>query len=205
MISIPRLFGAAAAMAGLALGGCASHQSAGPALHPNLIIVREFALPPGVVTLDPSFGFSLYRGEPGVPPRQRAESVGRAAAFNLADEVVQELTARGYDTVRSDTAVPDPGGRALILTGAFRSIYEGHRHRGTAITADVEIEYQAGDTTPQQLTAFSLDSRRLLAAPLAGVSQSGGGVESAAAQLGAVIGRYVADTARRNNWPGGGS
>ena len=201
-----RLFGAAAAAMALIaiLAGCASHQGTGTALHPNLIVVRDFTLPQDVITLDPSFGFSLYRGAPGVPPRQRAESVGRAAAFNLADEATQELSARGYDTVRSDTAVPDPGGRALIVTGAFRSIYEGHRHRGTAIVVDVEVDYQAAGKAPKRLSAFSLDSRRLPAAPLAGVSHSGGGVESAAAQIGAAIGRYVADTARRNKWPDAG-
>lgn len=183
------------------LPGCASRQGALSASHPNLIIVREFALPAGVITLDPSFGFSLYRGEAGVPPRQRAESVGRAAAFNLADEAVQQLSALGYDAVRSDTAAPDAGGRALIVTGVFRSIYEGHRHRGTAIAVDVDIEYQAGGAAATSISAFSLDSRRLPSEPLIGVSQHGGGVEIAAAQLGAVIGRNIADTARLNKWP----
>src|SRR5579864_4303821 len=75
------LFRAAIAAFCLAvLAGCAP-QRAGGLTHPNLIAVREFAFSTGVVTLDPSFGFSLYRGSPGVPPRQRAEAVGRAAGF----------------------------------------------------------------------------------------------------------------------------
>ena len=51
----------------LAAASCAD-QSGGLGLgRPNAIIVREFALNQAAVTLDPSFGFSLYRGTPGVP------------------------------------------------------------------------------------------------------------------------------------------
>src|SRR5438045_96875 len=61
---------------------CAEQQTAAVG-RPNAIIVREFALNQAAITLDPTFGFSLYRGTPGVPPRQRAASAGRAVAFNL--------------------------------------------------------------------------------------------------------------------------
>src|SRR5205085_9944672 len=88
------------------LAGCIP-QIAGPSGHPNLIIVREFTFSLGAVTLDPSFGFSLHRGEPGVPPRQRAAGVARAAAFSLADAITQQLAASGYDVTRSDTAAPE--------------------------------------------------------------------------------------------------
>src|SRR5437773_6610252 len=106
------------------LAGCVPER-AGSAVHPNPIIVREFAASTGVVTLDPSFGFSLYRGASGVPPSQRAAGVARAAAFNVADAVTQQLVASGYDAIRSNTAVPEPGARALVITGAFRQIDEG--------------------------------------------------------------------------------
>src|SRR5260221_9991906 len=84
-----------AALLVVALAGCVPE--GGALSHPNPIIVREFSASPGVVTLDPSFGFSLYRGASGVPPSQRAAGVARAAAFNLADAITQQLTQLGYD------------------------------------------------------------------------------------------------------------
>ncbi len=133
------LTAAAAALFLVALAGCLP-QAAGPPAHPNPIIVREFAASPGVVTLDPSFGFSLNRGAPGVPPRQRAAGVGRAAAFSLADAITQQLITLGYDAIRSDTAVPEPGARALIVSGAFRHIDEGRRRRVGAENPSIAVD-----------------------------------------------------------------
>ena len=186
-----------AASAILLLGvvaGCVPPPEAGGAGHPNPIIVREFAAPPGVVTLDPSFGFSLYRGAPGVPPRQRAASVGRAAAFSLADAIASNLAGLGYDAMRSDTAQADPGGRALIVSGSFRRINEGRRRQGASVEVDVEIAYQAAGAAPQQLTAFRH----------AAGARAGGGVNAAATAVGRVVANYAADLARSNNWPAAG-
>src|SRR4051812_27352443 len=117
---------AAAAILVALLTGC-TVQPEGGGGHPNLIIVREFSVSSAAITLDPSFGFSLYRGSPGVPPAQRAGSVSRAAAFSVADSVVQQLAALGYDAAKSNTAGAESGGRALIITGVFREINEGRR------------------------------------------------------------------------------
>src|SRR3954469_22711437 len=84
--------------------------------HPNPILIREFAFSPGIVTLDPSFGFSLYRGERGVPREQRAAGLGRAVAFNLADAMAEYLTSLGYDVLRSESGSVEPGMRALIVS-----------------------------------------------------------------------------------------
>ena len=78
----------------LFLAGCVVQNEA-PTLHPNPILIREFAVSPGIVTLDPSFGFSLYRGERGVPREQRAAGLGRAVAFNLTDAMAEYLTGSG--------------------------------------------------------------------------------------------------------------
>src|SRR5437762_6239558 len=129
----------------LAAASCAD-QSGGGLGRPNAIIVREFALNQAAVTLDPSFGFSLYRGTPGVPPRQRAASVGRAAAFNVSDAIVEQLRQAGYDAIRSDGTSAEPGGRALIVTGAFRHIDEGQRRNIGSQNASAygEIDYRTG-------------------------------------------------------------
>src|SRR5204863_9484721 len=80
---------------------CAEQQTAALG-RPNAIIVGEFALNQAAIMLDPTFGFSRYRGTPGVPPRQRAASVGRAVAFNVGDAIVEQLRRAGYDAVLSD-------------------------------------------------------------------------------------------------------
>jgi hypothetical protein len=199
------LTAAAASLFLVALAGCVP-QAAGPPAHPNPIIVREFAFSLGDVTLDPSFGFSLYRGAPGVPPRQRAAGVGRAAAFNLADAITQQLTNLGYDAIRSDTAAPEPGARALIVTGTFRHIDEGRRRRvgaeNPSIAVDAAIDYQTEGAAPQRITEIHLDSRQVPRDAIAGVSaRRGVDANLAATRVGGAIARIVSDAARLNNWP----
>jgi hypothetical protein len=197
---------AVAVLLAVAVAGCVP-QGAGSPAHPNPIIVREFAFTPDIVTLDPSFGFSLNRGSPGVPTRQRAESVGRAAAFSVADAATQQLDSLGYDAVRSDAAAPEPGARALIVTGAFRQIDEGRRRRvgaeNSSLVVDVEIDYQVGGGAPQRIAALHLDSRRIPRSEIVGGAGRTASVNSAAARVGGVIARYVADLARLNKWPAG--
>ncbi len=197
---------AAAALLLLALAACDALQDSGPPVHPNVIIIREFAFSPGVVTLDPSFGFSLYRGAPGVPPRQRAASVGRAVAFSVADAMAQQLGQSGYDVICSDTAMPEPGARALIVSGTFRHIDEGRRRRvgaeNPSVAVDAEIQYHAGRAAPQRLAAFQIDSRQASGEVIAVSARQGADVKAASARLGGAIARYVADAARLNKWPG---
>ena len=191
----------------LGLGACADKADTPASGHPNLIIVRDFAAPIGVVTLDPSFGFSLRRGEPGVSPAQRGASVARAAVFTLADAVVEQLRARGYDAVRSNEAGPEPGGRALVVTGAFRSINEGYRRRvgaeGSNVAIDAEIEYQGqGGAGGRRLMAFQLDSRQVPREGAEGVSARREPINAASSRVGAYIARAVLELARHNNWSG---
>src|SRR5947208_15641557 len=170
------LTAAAAALLGVALAGCVPELAGSPA-HPNPIIVREFAASTGVVTLDPSFGFSLYRGVSGVPPSQRAAGVARAAAFNVADAVTQQLVASGYDAIRSNTAVPEPGARALIVSGVFRQIDEGRRRRvgaeNPSLAVSAQIDYQVEAAAPQRVTELHLDSRQVPQGAIVAVSARG--------------------------------
>src|SRR5438067_1575692 len=177
---------------------CAEQQTAALG-RPNAIIVREFALNQAAITLDPTFGFSLYRGTPGVPPRQRAASVGRAVAFNVGDAIVEQLRRAGYDAVLSDGTTPEPDGRDLIVTGAFRNINEGQRRRvgaeNPSLSAYGEVDYRTGSgAAVQRISNFALDSRQ--------VAGSGGDVKATAVRLGHAIAQSVLDAARRNNWPG---
>src|SRR3954470_20346560 len=173
--------------------------------HPNPILIREFAFSPGIVTLDPSFGFSLYRGEQGVPREQRAAGLGRAVAFNLTDAMAEYLTSLGYDVLRSETGAVEPGMRALIVGGSFRRIDEGNRRRiggeNSGVTVDIAVDYEVYGKAPQRLTALQLDSRQV-GGGLIGVSaRTRGDVKIAAQQLGAELGRYIGEIARAQKWP----
>src|SRR3954467_11392724 len=151
----------AAAWAGIVvvvfLAGCGPQYEA-TTPHPNPILLREFAVSPGIVTLDPSFGFSLYRGERGVPREQRAAGLGRAVAFNLTDAMAEYLTSLGYDVLRSETGAVEPGMRALIVGGSFRRIDEGNRRRiggeNSGVTVDIAVDYEVYGQPPQRLTAL---------------------------------------------------
>ena len=185
----------------LLLSGCEVFESRGIA-HPNIVIVREFAAPLGVVTLDTSFGFSLSRGEPGEPPRQRGAAVARAAAFALADGIVERLHALGFDAVRSQTEQPEPGARALIVTGAFRKIDEGYRRNvgseNSNVVAEAQLQYVAADAPARILQSLQLDSARLRGDSSA--VRGGSGIDAQARRIAAEIARQIADIARRNGW-----
>lgn len=196
-----------AAVAMLLVGvvaACVPPPAAVPSGHADPIIVRQFSVSPGLVTLDPSLGFSLYRGTPGVPPEQRAASVARATAFTLADAITTELGNLGYDVIRTDNGGAEPGGRALIVSGGFDRIYEGHRHQNASVSTEVEVSFQpAPGAPPQRLVAFHLDSRGIRYDPLqSAAARRAGGVSTAAATVGHAIAGYVSDLARSNNWPG---
>jgi hypothetical protein len=183
------------------LPACAQPTDPPAPAHLDLIIVRRFAAPRRIVALDPSLGFSLRRGQPGVPPSRRAASVARGTSFTMADTIAAQLRQLGYDAVQSDEAGPEPGGRALIVSGAFRRINEGHRRRFAAndasVAASAEIDYQAHSNPPQRLLTVRLDSRQILHRAALGNREAG--VNSAATRLGVMIARAVAELARRNN------
>jgi hypothetical protein len=201
----PTLTAASAFLLLAILAGCVPQPAGSPA-HPNPIIVREFTYSLGVITLDPSFGFSLYRGGAGVPPRQRAAGVGRAAAFSLADSITEQLIASGYDAIRSADAAPEPGARALIVSGAFRHIDEGRRRRvgaeNPSIAVDAEIDYQVAGAAPQRITEIHLDSRQVPRDAVVGLSaRRRADANLAATRVGGAIARTIIETARLNNWP----
>jgi N-acetylmuramoyl-L-alanine amidase len=188
------------------LAGCSETESDRIA-HPNVVIVRDFAAPLGVVTLDPSFGFSLNRGESGVPPRQRGGAVARAASFALTDSIADRLRALGFDVLRSQTEQPEPDARALIVTGAFRKINEGYRREvgaeNSSVAVDARVDYSAPASQSQPLLSLHLDSAELRgeAGATTAAARGGPAVNAGARQIGAEIASRIAEVARRNNWP----
>jgi hypothetical protein len=186
------------------LAGCGPQYDATTA-HPNPILIREFSFSPAVVTLDPSFGFSLYRGERGVPREQRAAGLGRAVAFNLTDGMAEYLTGLGYDVLRSESGTVEPGMRALIVSGTLRRVDEGYRRRvgaeNSGVAVDVAVDYQVYGQAPQRLATFQRDSRQGGGGMIGVTARTRGDVKIAAQQLGTELGRYVAEIARSQRWP----
>jgi hypothetical protein len=201
---VPRVL---AALALLALAGCAQGVATGAAPpSSDFIVITDFAAPAGVVRLDPSFGFSLYRGEAGVPREQRATSIGRAVAFLVTDTIADRLRARGYDAASTTNANPPASGhRALIVGGTFRTIDEGQRRRvgdeHSAVIAQVEVKAELPGGGTQAVQSFAVDSRTApeTAAPSAATRRETG-VNADATRVGAEIARVVAEIAHRNNW-----
>jgi hypothetical protein len=193
----------------VAVTACAQGAGYGPASSKpsDFIVVSDFNAPPGIVRLDPTMGFSLNRGEPGVPRQQRAASIGRAVGFLVTDTAVDELRRLGYDA--ESTTNPNPGRsgyRALIVSGTFRTIDEGNRRRPgdehSAVIVSVTIKAELPGGTIQPVQSFTVDSR---AAPRAqdrnnGATRRETGVDADATNVGAAIARVVGDVARRNNW-----
>src|SRR5580658_2395220 len=131
MVRWPGMWRLIATLPLLALAACVEGLTVVPGPASNFIVVSDFTVPEGAVSLDPSFGFSLYRGEPGVPTQQRAASIGRAVGFLVTDTVTDRLRAQGYDAQSTMTTNPNPisGHRALLVSGTFRAIDEGQRRR----------------------------------------------------------------------------
>ena len=203
---LSRFRGLAVALPLLVLAGCAQNGALDSSKPSDFIVISDFALPQGVVRLDPSFGFSLYRGEPGVPPERRAASIGRAVGFLVTDTIVDRLRALGYDAV--STTNPNPAGsgyRALIVSGTFRDIDEGQRRHPldahSAVIADVTIKAELPGGGAQPVQSFTVDSR---SAPKVhdenGATRRETGVNADATDVGAEIARVVGEVARRNNW-----
>ena len=198
VVALPLLALAACAPDGNGIGGTSKPS--------DFIVISDFVVPQGTVRLDPTLGFSLYRGEPGVPAERRAASVGRAAGFLVTDTIVDRLRTLGYDAV--STTSPNPVGsgyRALIVSGTFRTIDEGSRRRAgdehSAVIVDVAIKAELPGGGVQPVQSFTVDSR---GAPhvraASGVTTRETGVDADATDVGAEIARVVGDVARRNNW-----
>jgi hypothetical protein len=193
-----------AAAAALALAGCVQGVTV-PGPPSDFIVVSDFAVPEGVVRLDPSFGFSLYRGEPGVPAQQRAASIGRAAGFLVTDTITNRLRALGYDAQSTVEPSPQTGHRALLVSGTFRTIDEGERRHpseaGGAVIAEVQINAEVPGLGVRPVQSFSVDSRTAPQVAATGAATSREtGVDADATRVGAQIAAVVADVAKRNNW-----
>jgi hypothetical protein len=201
------LLAAVAACAQFDLGLGHHATEAAPAT-PHLVAVRAFAAPERAVVLDPSFGFSLKRGAPGVPPAERAAAVGRAAAFALGDALTRGLRAAGIGA----TNAPDTGAAApesaMVVAGSFEKIDQGRRRRVGRVASgagesDVVADARLIAPNGRVLLVLHVDSARLADAgtsEVRGRSLRTADANRDAASVGREIARRIVDFARRSGW-----
>ena len=154
------LFGAACAP----LSGKPDPAAPAPSAKPAIAFVRPFTADPSLVTLDPSFGFTLAHGF--VPRETRARTFGRAVQFILADAVEQRLREGGLAATRG-RALPRGARTALVVGGQFRALDQGSKrlgdrarpgHGGSRVAVDAWVEYLAPGAPAQRLLVAHEDS-----------------------------------------------
>ncbi|HEY1794641.1 MAG TPA: hypothetical protein VGG57_00840 [Stellaceae bacterium] len=183
-----------------ALSGCEQPGSTPRATAPsNLVVVRDFTISASTrVVVDTSFGFNLNRGQPGVPLAQRGAGLARAAAFNIADALTEQLRQLGYDAVHAHRDTPDPAGRALIVTGTLSEVNEGHRRQVGDEHAKVAADAEIDEWTPgiRPALALHLDSDALAGDN----AEDSAAVAGAARRVGRELARRVAEIARKDGF-----
>ena len=201
----------------LALAACAElglgmHGATGVPEKPEQLVVRSFVAPERAIVLDPSFGFSLRRGQPGVPRAERAAGVSRAAAFALGEGVVETLRAAGLDARSTLQAGGAPPEDAVVVGGVFDKIDQGRRrHVGrvgpgegqSRVVADARIEAPGGGillTVHAHSDHIADEGGSGDTARVRGVRVTIADANRDAGRVGREIGRQIVDFARRSNW-----
>ncbi|WP_342052071.1 MULTISPECIES: DUF4410 domain-containing protein [unclassified Cupriavidus] len=160
----------AAAAATMLMTGCASAQTAdvnrapfAAPVHADIIYVTPFVATTGMVRLDSGMVkkvANMATGESSSDQQYQAVMQAREA---VANEIVQDLRAKGLNAERLDGPVP-AGVNALILTGDFDKIDEGKSRRRLLIGlgagksdvgASVQVLYKPADGAPVSLEHFT--------------------------------------------------
>ena len=201
----------------LALAGCAElglggHHATGVPEKPEQLVVRSFAAPARAIVLDPSFGFSLRRGQPGVPRAERAAGVGRAAAFALGAGDCPDLAGGGARRLR------ETGPRARRPRTPSSSAANSRRSTrgGAAVSAGSDRARARAGSSPTRasgapggrvLLTVHADSDQIAGEGGSGDTTKVRGVRVTiadanryAARVGREIGRQIVDFARRADW-----
>jgi Domain of unknown function (DUF4410) len=159
--------------------------------------------------LDPSFGFSLRRGSPGVPHAERAAAVGRAAAFALGEALTRTLRTAGLDAASTLDSTSAPPAGAVVVSGAFDRIDQGRRRRVGRVgegAGESRVVAEARVTAPdgRVLLAIRADSERIpgegATTEVRGVRVRIADANRDAGRVGRAIGRRIVDFARRSGW-----
>jgi hypothetical protein len=131
--ALTRLLIAGAAL--LVLIGCAPttvnvvSQYTGNLPQPNRILIYNFAVSPGEVTLNQGVSAQVQAmvGNPQPPQTEQELQVGRTVANALAAKLVAELRKMGYPAERVSGVPPYRGDNVLVIEGQLTSVDQGNR------------------------------------------------------------------------------
>lgn len=99
---------------------------------PDRLLVYDFAVTPGEVDRDRSFGPDVLRSAASDAQTDEEIQVGKAVARALTDSLIQELRSRGI-TAYSSTETAPPGENTASIKGRFLRIDPGDRSMRTLV------------------------------------------------------------------------
>ena len=188
------------------LAGCASaavtqqaQQQPAELVRPTQIVVYPFAADASDVTLNQSIVQKAYRSATGDNGNAAQLQIAHDTAQAICDQVVSDLTGKGYNAVCVQRGTFVAGGNILIIDGALTDISEGNRLRRLVIgfgagssTLDANVTmYQRVGGNLNQVLAFSThaDSGKMPgAAVMAPVGVAAGGGAAAVVGVNAAVG-----------------
>lgn len=159
---------------------------------PSQVMVTDFTVQPGDVTLDQGVGARLARATDPQATMDRMMNAATATQAALTETLVQRLASYGLPATHLPTGVVPPGG-VLLVQGQILSIDQGNRTRRTLIglgagksqvSANVQIYYITTPAQPRFLISFAAQ---------ADSGRAPGAAETMGA--GAAAGRIAASTA----------
>ena len=118
---------------------------------PLQIVVHDFALSPGAVSLDSAPGSRLMEMTKGTPEAEEQAKVGREVARVVTEKLVKEVSKLGIPAVAAASATP-VAGPSLAIEGQFMSVDEGNRMRRMVVglgagASEVRTLVQVYETT----------------------------------------------------------
>jgi uncharacterized protein DUF4410 len=188
-------------LAAVTIAGCAS-ASVSPGINsqpvsngrPSTVYVYPFAVSTQEITLNQGFLQKTYRNLSDSNEEHSQIQLGDQTANALADEMVQQLQALGFSTIKVARGAQVSGQNVLIVDGSFTDINQGNRLRRMVIglgsgqsKLDAQVQvYQIADGATQQIMNFAThaDSGSMPGAALTAPAGAAAGGAAAAASLG---------------------
>jgi len=118
---------------------------------PQLIIVHDFGVSPGDVSLDSAIGARITEMAKGTPEADEQLKVGREVAKVVTENLVKEIRKLGIPAEPAATATP-VAGPSLSIEGHFVSVDQGNRLRRMVVgfgagASEVRTLVQVYETT----------------------------------------------------------
>ena len=118
---------------------------------PQVIVVHDFGVSPGDVSLDSAIGARITEMAKGTPEADEQLKVGREVAKVVTENLVKEIRKLGIPAEPAATATP-VGGPSLAIEGHFLSVDQGNRLRRMVVgfgagASEVRTLVQVYETT----------------------------------------------------------